>query len=81
MLMYIYSLNDNVRYIGERQTRQADNVVFKTETKIGTKYKNSPFYRGTKLWSGLSRDVQFSENKWAFKTHILKLYKTYEQLV
>ena len=38
-------------------------MVFKTETKIGTKYEKSAFYQGTKLWNNLSREIQESEDK------------------
>ena len=51
ILMYIYSKEDNVQLIPARNTHNANKFVFKTETKIGTKYENSPFYKGTKLWN------------------------------
>ena len=58
-----------------RHTRATDKFIFKVESKIGTKYEHSPYYKGTKLWNDLPRDVQFADNKWAFKTEITKLYK------
>ena len=70
----------HIGYVCERQTRMANKFVFETESKIGTKYENSPFYRGTKLWNLLSSDIQFSENRWVFKAKIAKMYKTYRPL-
>ena len=67
MLMYIHSKNINVRKIPGRETRNANKFTFKSAPKIGTKYGNSPFYRGTILWNKLERDVQLSENSWIFK--------------
>ena len=60
--MYIYSAKDNVQHIGARNTRNARKFVFKVEAKIGTKYGNSPFFRGTTLWNKLTRDMQYSED-------------------
>ena len=77
-LMYIYSKEDNVQLIPVRNTRNANKFVFKTETKIGTKYENSPFYKGTKLWNGLTQDIQSADDKWIFKTHVNKMYKKYK---
>ena len=62
MLMYIYSKHNNEQYVGGRQTHSANKFMLKIETKIETKYENSPFYRGTELWNKLQRDTQFSDN-------------------
>ena len=42
-LMYIYSKNDNIRYVPARATAK---FIFKIESKIGTKYEHSPYYMG-----------------------------------
>ena len=78
MLMYIYSKDDNVQLIHARNTRNANKFVFKTEVKIYSEYENSPFYKGTNLWNVLNQDVQYSGNKWDFKSHINKMYKKYK---
>ena len=78
MLMYIYSKEEDVHVTHERNTRSAIKFVFKTESKIGTKYENSPFYNGTKLWNSLNSEIQFSDNKWVFKSHISKMFKCYK---
>ena len=70
--------NDHVQLIPARNTRNANKFVFKTETKIRTKYENSPFYKGTKLWNELTHDIQSADNKWIFKTHVNKMYKRYK---
>ena len=77
ILMYHCSKCENVRYIGERVTRTNQKFVFKTETRIGSKYENSPFYRGTVLWNKLPKDTRFSENLSMFKMNIGKMYKVF----
>ena len=52
--------------------------LFLKLSQIGTKYENSPFYKGTKLWDSVNRDIQYSENKWIFKSHLNILYKKYK---
>ena len=49
-LMYKLSKNPENRKIGNRNTRQQEKYIFKTDSKIGTKYSNSPYYKGTKMW-------------------------------
>ena len=70
MLMCIHSQNNNVRQIGIRETRSANKFIFKTDARVGSKYENSPFYRGTRLWNKLEQNVQFSEDRWIFRGHI-----------
>ena len=77
-LMYIYSTKENVRLVRDRVTRNIDKFVFKTETRIGTKYENSPFYRGTILWNSLSKELQFADDIHIFKTEIAKMYKVFK---
>ena len=43
-LMYKLSKNDNNRKIGLRNTRQQEKFIFRTDSKVGTKYSNSPYY-------------------------------------
>ena len=66
-LMYKLSKNENNRKIGSRNTRQQDKYIIKTDTKVGTKYANSPYHKGTNLWNILTRETQFSENIFIFK--------------
>ena len=76
-LMYGYSNLDDVWLVRERVTRNNQKFVFKTETRFGPKYENSPFYRGTVLWNKLQKDVQLSDNVFMFKIGIAKQYKTF----
>ena len=68
--MYKMSKNNGNRKAGNRRTRQYEKYVFRTDSKIGTKYATSPFNKGTKLWDNLSRDIQFSDTIFTFKNHI-----------
>ena len=58
-----------------------DAFTFKTDSKIGTKYGNSPFYKGTILWNRLGCDVQLSEDRWIFKGILKKMYKQYVNIL
>ena len=80
-LMYIESKNVDNRKIFERELRNADKYVFKTDRKIGTKYQHSPFYKGTLLWNDLSADIQFSRDIFEFKKLIARKYMIYENLL
>ena len=78
-LMYKMSKNNENRKAGNRRTRQYDKYVFRTDSKIGTKYAMSPFYKGTKLWDQLSRDVQFSDTILTFKNNIKNHYNVFDR--
>ena len=47
--------------IPARNTGMHQKSVFCIDNKIGTKFSNSAYYKGTKLWSTLSRDSQLAE--------------------
>ena len=61
-LMYKMSKNESNRKIHIRNTRQQNKFEFKQDTRIGTKYQNSPFYKGCKLWDKLTREIQFCDS-------------------
>ena len=77
--MYNLSKNNENRVIGARNTRQNDKYVFRMDTKVGTKYSHSPFYRGCKLWDLLPKETQFSETKFSFNQLVKPLYKTFDK--
>ena len=54
------------------------NKKFKQDTKIGTKYQNSPFYKGCKLWEKLTREIQFCDSITLFKQHVKIMYNVFE---
>ena len=49
-LMYIYKGFANVEHIFVRNTRQGDRYNFHTETYQGSKYKNSPYFKGSTIF-------------------------------
>ena len=57
-LMYYQSKNDKNVNKSERQTRVAEKIVFNIPNRCTTKFLNSVYYAGTKLWNELSLDVQ-----------------------
>ena len=78
-LMYKISKNNVNRAIGPRNTRQNVKYVFRKDTKIGTKYLNSPFFKGCKIWDTLSKEIQFSESMALFKQSIYILFKPFDK--
>ena len=59
--MYIMSRDEKDRKVGVRDLRSNTKFIFKTDSKIGTKYQRSPYYQGTLLWNELPTPVQFAE--------------------
>ena len=80
LLTLMYKLSQDVtnRKIGARNTRNQDKFVFKMDSKIGTTYEKSPFYKGCKLWDKLTKEVQFSNSVTLFKQVIKMQYKTFD---
>ena len=56
---------------------QQEKYNFRIDSKIGTKYSNSLYYKGTKLWDKLNNDVQFSDNIHVFKSKIEGQYNKF----
>ena len=79
LLMYKLSKNPDNRKIGLRNTRQQEKYIFKTDAKIGTKYANSPYYKGTNLWNKFSREEQQSEDIFMFKANIKGKYNVFDK--
>ena len=80
-LMYIMSRDEKNRKIGVRDLRSNTKFIFKTDSKIGTKYQRSPYYQGTLLWNELPTSVQFVENVYEFKKLVKRGYVKYENLL
>ena len=57
-IMFIQSIKGKSRAVTNVNTRSQAKYVFKVDTKMGTKYKKSPYYLGTILWNGLDKDTQ-----------------------
>ena len=76
-LMHRFSKDQNVRQVRNRVTRNNQKFVFKSETRIGTKYEKSPFYQGTTLWNSLSQELQFCDNTSMFEIAVSKQYKVF----
>ena len=62
-------------------TRNQNKYVFKTESKIGRKYKKSRYYLGTRLWNGIDKETQDSDSIFSFKRKIDKMYRKYNPLL
>ena len=83
----LISLNNNDK--SDLQIMQNDALryckgilyVFKVDTKMGTKYKKSPYYLGTILWNGLDKDTQDLPCRCAYKKKIGTLYPKYNPLI
>ena len=57
------------------------NIFFKTDRKVGTKYKNSLYYNGTRLWNDVAKTIQFADTVGVFKQRIRPMYKIYVNLL
>ena len=79
ILMYKLSKYAENRAPVNRITRRQMKFVFRTDTRIGTKYATSPYYKGTLLWDKLSKEVQDSESVFLFKKSIEKQYPTFDK--
>ena len=77
VIMYKISRNPVNIVVPNRQTRQHQKLVFRIDSKIGTKYANSPYYKGVKLWDQLTREEQDIDNIHDFKACITKKNKTF----
>ena len=82
-LMYIKSLDQKNRKVGVRNLRINNKYIFKTDSKIGTKYQRSPYYQGTLLWNELPAHVQFADSVYIyeFKKLVKRGYRKYENLL
>ena len=69
------------RKITNRNTRNQQKYVFKTETKIGKKYEKSPCFIGAQMLDKLSKNVQFSVDIFELKKNIATMYKTYKEIL
>ena len=76
--MYKISKIVSNRKKGVRNTRQQAKFEFELDHKIGTKYSNSPFYKGSKLWDKLTKEIQFLESEVLFKQSIKTSYKVFD---
>ena len=66
-----------IRVVPARNTRMHQKLVFRTDSKIGTKYANSPYYKGTKLWNNLSKEIQDFESIHLYKNALSKIYNSF----
>ena len=79
--MYNMSLDQNNRKVCVRYLRSNEKYIFKTDSKIGTKYQHSAHYLGTLLWNDLPKEVQFAETVYEFKKLVKRRYRKYENLL
>ena len=79
--MYIHSLNRNNRKLCPRLLRNNNKYFFKIDSKIGTKYRNSPYCNGTLLWNDLPVNMQFADTVGVFKQKLRLSYRVYVNLL
>ena len=78
--MYIFSLDNNNRKIVPCNLRSNEKYIFETDSKIGTKYQNSPYYKGTVFWNDLPNNLQFADtvgvlnNYFDLDTRFMRIY-------
>ena len=79
-LMYVLSKEPDYIKVAQRNTRSAENVVFKVPNRILPIYEHSPYYQGTNLWNSLDKEVQHKDTLFAFKKAIEPSFKRYVAL-
>ena len=77
-LMYKHKSNHDVQHIFRRATRGADRYKFALDRYNVTKYKNSPYYKGSERWDTLPQYVIDSTCFTEFKQNLKTVYCTYE---
>ena len=71
--MYNHRITENPVRINPRNTRGANKYSFYTERCNTVKYRNSPFYRGSKLWDLLLKSTIDCETIFEFKVVLKKV--------
>ena len=56
-LMYVHKGFSNVERVFARNTRQGHRYNFRTENDQSSKYKSSPYFKGSTMWDKLPLDV------------------------
>ena len=57
-----------------------DKIVFNVASRILPIYERSPYYIGTRLWNDLSKNIQESNDVYAFKKEIRLMNRAYVKL-
>ena len=78
--MYKIFKNGDNRKIRIRATRQHEKYIFRTDSEIGKKYSNSPFYKGCKLWDKLSKETQFLDSTTLLKKCVMPMFKPFDKI-
>ena len=73
-LMYIYKKFVNVERVFARNTRQGCRYNFRLDNHQSTKYKNSPYFKGTVLWDRLPDTTIALGSLLEFKREIRKCF-------
>ena len=79
-LMYLHSKCERNIKKPVRPTRAVSKIIFKTPSRITTKYSNSPFYKGTLLWNNLEVETQKALNVVFFTSKLKTLYPVYQEI-
>ena len=81
-LMFIHKYRDlNARRIHHRMTRAANIYSFVRERYNCTKYRTSPYYKGSLLWDALPLVSKRCQTLLEFKKSLRIVYKTYSDVM
>ena len=83
LLKILFACSNDQKYlkVTRNRTRAEVKIVFDIPDKCTSKFLNSPFYRGIKLWNVLPENVQRSVNLVTFSKHVKPLYRVYANLL
>ena len=80
--MYLYKNRHlNVRRIYNRETRAANIFSFIRERYHCTKYRSSPYYKGSLLWDALPVEAKNAASLNDFKKCLKNEYRTYDDVM
>ena len=78
-LMYVYKNFVNVERIFAKNTRQGNRYNFRVENYQSSKYKKSPYFKGSVLWDTLSNDVISIPTLVTFKDKLKRIFSPFDE--
>ena len=78
-LMYIYKNFANVERIFVRNTHQGNRYNFRVENYQNSKYRNSPYFKGSNLWDNLPIDVINVPTLGEFKAKLKRIFTPFNE--
>ena len=79
--MYVYKDFANVERVFARNTQQGNRYNFRTETYQSSKYKSSPYFKGSVSWDKLPADIIRLPTLIEFKAKLKGIFSPYNDIL